>query len=489
MMSFQRAWLFILLAVPFLAGGVVVGDEALLLKTVYSLNSSALSFGEFARSPDGWYIVHHVLWFALIYLTESATAFLHTGRFATEVIISCQTVIAGLTGIVLCYLFLIRRLGMDAARARLAVLAFFAGGYGVYTFCMAGTVESYMVLAMSARLFFSERRLGTRDIWKLAVIDAVLISLKAYSLVFLVATWPLVRTSGRGRIFYGAFLVIILLALVLVKLWLWNPIYASAISNISFADSLSHLVQQLISPWTGLLFCLPILMTLFWCPPAQYWPLLFKSAGLLGCAALFSLYPFFDGDVSGGRYIFPFVVALLPEISVAVSRVLDRAPRAAWLLPVLVFTFLPVAGLAAPFFPDGVMPAPGPCYPEHPAIRSWRIVFAKAADSQEVAVCFHGKQYVMNARDVSSPRLGPWRVAYMLEGGHSPGYRAVAHDKGQQQHNAWGTRLAGLLKSMGLGYPWFWMLAGLTPAIVALWLSIEAAMRINRPGMFLRQAQ
>src|SRR5437868_15022099 len=105
----RYGWLLGLLLVPFLTGGVVVGDEALLLKTVHGLDNSPLGFGAYARSPDGWYIPHHVLWFGLIYLTVHGLALLQASNFVTEVVISSQTVIAGLCALALCYRFLVRQ--------------------------------------------------------------------------------------------------------------------------------------------------------------------------------------------------------------------------------------------------------------------------------------------------------------------------------------------------------------------------------------------
>jgi hypothetical protein len=112
---------------------------------------------------------------------------------------------------------------------------------------------------------------------------------------------------------------------------------------------------------------------------------------------------------------------------------------------------------------------------------------AKIANRPHVEICFHEKKYALSARDIISPRLGPWRVAYMLEGGHSIAYSAVAHDQGQRQHDAWGERLADRLRSRGLGSPWPWMTMGLVPALLAVWLSLWAALRINNPLETSRQ--
>ncbi|HET7086187.1 MAG TPA: hypothetical protein VFI23_15535 [Rhizomicrobium sp.] len=477
----RYGWLLGLLLVPFLAGGVVVGDEAVLLKSVHGLDSSSLGFGAYARGPDGWYITHHVLWFGLIYLTVHALALLHAGNFFTEAVISCQTVIAGLGGVALCHRFLIRKQRLTPPRGLFTVLAFFVAGYGVYTFCMAGVVESYMTLVMAARLFFVEQEIEERDAWKLALLDILLVTLKIYSLIFLAAAWPFLRFSQNARRSYVLVFGPLLLALAGVKLWLWNPFYAAAVGDISVSQSLARFGAQFFSPWTGLLFCLPVLLVLPWTERSRWKALGFKILGLCGCAAFFSLYDFFNGDLAGGRYIFPFVVALLPEVAGAVSRLLDRRPRLAWLLPAAVLAFLPVAGLGYPFFPTGAVAPRGPCHPDHPVIWSWEMVAAKIENRAQVEICFHRQKYLLSPRDAASPHLGPWRVAYMLEGGHSLSYRAVAHDSGQKQHDAWGALLAERLGRLGLGDPWLWRAMGSLPALLALWLSLWTAIRLNSP--------
>jgi hypothetical protein len=481
-LSVRYCWFLVLFLTPFLAGGVVVGDEVLLLHMVQGLDQSASSFPDYARSPVGWYIPHHILWFGFLYLSAHVAALFHASQFLAEVMISCETVAAALTGIALCYIYLVRRQGLSPARAAWSVLALFAGGYGVFTFCMGGMAESYMVLVMAARLFFAHHDIDEAGARKLAVLDAVLIALKAYSLIFVVLAWPLWGASRPARLAYLKSFAALILMLIAVKLWLWNPgpLYYAGLASLQLQVIVLRFVQQFFSPWTGLLFCLPVLLVLLWSEKARRTSLLVKGFALCGCAGFFSLYEFFNGDLAGGRYIFPFIIALLPDIAAAASRLLDRLPRAAFLLPVAIFAFLPVAALGFPFFSGGVVPSQGPCHPEHPVVYSWKVLIAKIDRSELVDICFRQEKYSLSARDVASPRLGLWRVAYLLEGGHSAGYRAATHDQGQLQHDAWGARLTDRLRNVGLGNPYVWKALGLVPALLALCLSLLAAFRIDR---------
>jgi hypothetical protein len=457
-LSVRYCWLLVLFLTMFLAGGVVVGDEALLIQMVHGLDQSTLSFPDYARSPEGWYIPHHILWFSILYFSTHIAALFHASPLLAEAIISCETVAAALTGIALCYIYLVRWQGLSPARAAWSVLALFAGGYGVFTFCMGGMAESYMVLVMAARLFFTGRDIDEAGAQKLAVLDAVLIALKAYSLIFVIVAWPLWCVSRSARLAYLKFFTVLMLMLVAVKLWLWNPdpLYYTDLASLNPQIVVVRFVQQFFSPWTGLLFCLPVLLVLLWSEEARRISLLVKGFALCGCAGFFSLYDFFNGDVAGGRYIFPFIIAFLPDIAAAASRLLDRLPRAAFLLPVAIFAFVPVAALGFPFFSGGGMPSQGACHPEHPVVYSWKILLAKIDQSEQVGICFRQKKYALSARDVASPRLGLWRVAYLLEGGHSPAYRAATHDQRQLQHDARGARLADRLRSIGIGSPYVW---------------------------------
>jgi hypothetical protein len=481
-LSVRYCWLLVLILTPFLAGGVVVGDEALLLRWVHGLDQSSLSFADYARSPDGWYIPHHILWFGFLYLSAHIAALFHASPLLAEAMISCETVAAALAGIALCYTYLVRRQSRSPARAAWSVLAFFAGGYGVFTFCMGGMAESYMVLAMAARLFFADRDIEEAGARKLAIFDGILIALKAYSLIFVVLAWPLWGATHQVRLAYLKSFAVLMLMLIAVKIWLWNPgpLYYAGLTSLNPQVVVLRFVQQFVSPWTGLLFCLPVLAMLLWSQKARRASLLVKGFALCGCAGFFSLYEFFNGDVAGGRYIFPFVIVLLPDIAAAASRLLDRMPRIAFLLPAAIFAFLPVAALGFPFFSTGVVSSQGPCHPEHPVIYSWKLALAKINQSPDVEICFHEEKYTLSARDVASPRLGLWRVAYILEGGHSPEYRAATHDPAQLQHDAWGNRLVDRLRNAGLGSPDVWKALGLAPALLALWFSMLAAFRINR---------
>ena len=482
LLQMRYIWLGILLLAPFLMGGVVSGDEAFLLSSAHGVDNSHLSFAQYARSAEGWYIPHHILWFYVVYSTAHIAAFLHAGALLTEAIISIQTVIAALAGIALCYDFLVKRMKMPPERSAWTVLALFAGGYGVFTFCLAGTPESYMVLIMSARLFLTEPGMDRRQARQLAILDAVLIGIKAYSPIFLVASLPVLGASPQFRMTYLRWLAAPVLLLIAVKLWLWNPspLYYGSLSRITAPDYSSHFLQQFFSPWTGLFFCLPILLMLFWHEKLRRRSLLFKGVGVIGCAACFSLYPFFDGDIAGGRYIFPFVISLLPEIGGATSRLLDRQPRLAWLLPIAVLAFLPVAMFGFPFFMSRGVQSRGACVREHPVVYSWKIAIAKAARQPQVEICFHNEKYVIGTRDVASPHLGFWRIAYLLDGGHSDAYRKTAHDAIQRQHDIQGDRLADMLKKAGLGNPGLWRGLGLMPGILLVLLSILAAVKINR---------
>src|SRR5437870_2036121 len=92
--SIRYLCLYALLLIPFLSGGVVTGDEAQLLSLVHGFDASAQSFGDYARSPEGWYLPHHILWFAILYASSHIAGLLHFNSLLTEAVISAQTIAA-----------------------------------------------------------------------------------------------------------------------------------------------------------------------------------------------------------------------------------------------------------------------------------------------------------------------------------------------------------------------------------------------------------
>ena len=141
------------------------------------------------------------------------------------------------------------------------------GGYGVFVITMGGTVESFMVPVMAIRLFFFEGAVTPLSAGLLALTDTALVAFKLYSLAVIVFTWPLFwsRSSRDARLVYGVTIGLLLAAFVFFKLWTWNPttdydwIVVATVPSV-----LINLFQQVASPWSGLPFCMPVLLVLFW---------------------------------------------------------------------------------------------------------------------------------------------------------------------------------------------------------------------------------
>jgi hypothetical protein len=182
----------------------------------------------------------------------------------------------------------------------------------------------------------------------------------------------------------------LMLALAAVTIWLWNPgpLYSAGLRNLNPADIVVRFVQQFFSPWTGLHFCLPVLLVLLWNQREKRKSLLGKSFALCGCAVFFSLNEFFNGDVAGGCYIFPFVIALLPDIAAARRAfwTVCRAPLSCcrlWFLPscrwrrLVCHFFRPTRCQArAPAIPI-IRSSGSYCWPRSTRASRWISVFAR----------------------------------------------------------------------------------------------------------------
>lgn len=487
----RRLWLYglliSLLLTPFLFGGVMSGDGNEMLELSYRFDNSGLSFHDFVSGPHGGYAFHHVLWFGLTYVTLKVIGIFGAARFLNQVGVSAEQILVALAGVVLCHVYLVRRQKIAPPISAAVLLATFVGSYGIFVITMGGTVESWMIPVMAARLFCFEGPATRPKALGLAVADLLLFAFKAYSAVFIVILFPLFwrRAPRDARLTYIAVLGVLVLAFVLFKLWIWNPM-PEYFEPQNLPDFVWRLAQQIVSPWTGLPICMPVLLVLFWTAPAQRTALYFKLASLLGVMLFFSCYWFFDGGIPGGRYVFPYVLVLLPEIGEAAARLLNRHPRAIWLLPAIVAFFLPTAALSLPYFPKSKIVSTGPCTQLNPGLYAWRLMAKKAAGDHDVAICYLNDGYTMDIRDATSPRTAPLRVAYILSGGHSLSYLATIHDNGeQQQHDGWASMLSARLSKLGLGSPLLWVFLGLLPAFAAICLAIVLAWRISRQSLEL----
>lgn len=478
---------------PFLFGGVVSGDSHGIMLESQNFAESPLSLGEFLRSPSGSYPWHHIIWFAITYTTLRFLSLFSNAPMIVQAVLSAEGIFAALLGLALCYVFLLRRMRLGATISAATILAVFVGSYGIFAITMGGTVESFVIPVMAIRLFFFEGTITRRRAGLLAITDIVLVAFKPYGLVVIAATWPLIwpRAARDARIVYGAVLGALFAGFALFKLSTWNPTGDySWVLVASVSGTLLNLLQQIASPWSGLPFCMPVMMVLFWCEAPLRRALMFKLGGLLCCMLILSIFPFFDGDVPGGRYIFPFLLVLLPEIAAGVAVIARKAPRAMWLLPLCVAAFLPTALYSLPFFLKNELPSTGTCLREHPVPYSWKLIAAQVGRRDQVDICYHGEAYTMATRDAASPRTAPWRVAYFLFGAHSAEYLANVHGYSgeQQQHDKWGAALSARLSGIGLGSPAIWRLLGSLPAIAALLLAVLIALRLNRRPAFSGKA-
>lgn len=472
------------LLTPFLMGGVVTGDEGALLSLVHNLDSSSLPFLEFARLPENDYIFHHLLWFGLLYSSVHVIGLFASSGLVTQAVVSMETVFAALMGMSLCYAFVVLRMRIGKSLGMATITSIFVASYGIFTICMGGFVECYMLLAVALRLFCLWPAISPGKAWKLAILDVVLFALKAYSLIFIIITLPLfwAASDRRSKRTYVITITIGLLIFCGAKLLVWNPLQAyGVIFQISATDMFVHLITQIFSPWTGILFCLPVLIVLPWTAPSLRRSLLYKCAGLLACMLFFSFFSFFDGDVPGGRYIFPFAISLVPELASALTHILTRRPRAIWLLPVATLAFLPVGGIGLPFYPPGVIPSGAPCTQLHPAVYAWKAMMEKRTENENFHLCLRGKKAVLDAKDAISVRIGLWRVGYLLSGGHSREYKQAVHNSGlQKEHDRWSVQLTDRLRADGMGAPSLWYIIGLIPAILALGMTMAISLRISR---------
>jgi len=476
-------WIGLLALLPLMAGGVVVGDEAALLSLARAWDALHITAHEFfLRAP---YAFHQMPWFIIVYSTQRLVGFVTHMALVTESVISTQTVAAGLAACAITYAWLVGRQDQDRARAALVMLGFFFGGYGLFIAFMGEAPECYMALLMAARLFAAEPSMGRQRAIALGLIDGALIVFKIYSVIFVGLMLPLFwqRADRSQQIAYGATVFAVATVVVVSKFSVWNPPAAYIQDlNPSAPAMLSRFFQQLISPWTGLAFCMPFVLILFLMPHPMWRNLAVKSAAIAGCMAFFSLYVFFDGDHPGGRYVFPFLIVLVPEIAAGFMMLTVRWPKAAFVVPLLLLVFLPVGLIGLPFYPgenmrtwDPNVPTTERCMPEHPALFAWKMFMGHVTGTHHVPVCLRGRKRVLDPDEAAIPHTGPGRVAFILAGGVPHDYAGAG-----SPHRAMSVHLRKFLVRVHLDSVVLWNFLTLLPPIVLLAWSLIAAILIAR---------
>ena len=440
--------LFVLFLTPLLARGRAGGDQSEVILEVSNYWDSGLGlmawFSKIAENPTphavlyhhfGWFVVENS-YYSLIKMVFAVCGFSNQALF--EAFLALPETALVLTGMCLAVKYLIERESMSTGTAILVTAGTFGGSTLVFQL-HGGTVECIMIFLMMVRLWASApagEALGIRRAIGLAVVDSLLIALKAYSVIFIIPLFlasPWLKPGGRKSwIVYVVVLTGLAIGWLMVKAQI--PVdshgYYKALLDIppTPAEAATRLGELLLSPYTGIVWAAP-LSFLALAAGRQRLPVAFaKMVGILGILTMLCFFWFwFDGE--GHRYWAPFVVSLLPEVGLGAAR-LAKNWRAVWLaFPIAVALFLPAADywprwLPVYFVTDDHMP-PRPVEIDSsgmldindaelaPPLFAWRVVLAELQGIDSLNMHPFDREVVLPLRAVF-PFTGISRLIFVL---------------------------------------------------------------------------
>lgn len=335
--------------------GRVGGDELDVYLRMVEFQSSGAGLWEFIStfSYGDFIFRHRLVWFLEQVTVVEAYARLtawfggQTKPVVREFLVAYSHTLLVWTAVLLSAAYIWKHSGVRKWHTVLLVYLVWFGGCGLF-FLTGNFVECGMALLVVLRLVTvrAAQPIGRSRMAALVAIDCILIAIKPYSVVFCILTLPSFWPDGKERArFLGTYAFG--LTLVLTPWMFMNGASGSVAVYSSLPWSLSpvtigeRLVHSLLSPAFGVIWAFPALAFAAFSGKGCLRPLAVKGVALLSCLLIFCSLPFWHGQVAGNRYLFPFLLFLLPEISRGFLRLLRAQPKFAWVVPALTLAFGP----------------------------------------------------------------------------------------------------------------------------------------------------
>lgn len=437
------------LTIFWIGDGKSAGDEGVILDFVGALQSMHFHWSEFIAMAgrEHWiYLSHHTVWFCLqlgfLGVYRAAVFFfpLLKDPLLFNWFMSYLLVIPAFAAVYLTYRY-VRTLLTDHHMAVVFCAAIWLGSYGI-GFLTGGFIENALCFFMLLRLLlFNTAPQPTR----LALLDALIIATKAYAFPFCGITMiPLMRKHGKKftAIYSGSFLMFALL-------WLWfktqfPPIVSAYFSWMNGPNlwSLGYFFQKFLHMFLsfsyGLVWTFPLVL-LSWRTPEKS-AVYYKYGGIAAIMLILNLYNGSDGivGIAGNRYLFPFLLCLVPEMALASAALLRRSRHYLWVLVACIVLFFPsleyrhnLVVAKADKFATVLQPShAGPTdsaydiLPQaqiryHPGVFAWRVLLAKW--HQQRTITLDLRDGLREAIDVEAilPMTFMSRFLYAMENGHA----------------------------------------------------------------------
>lgn len=279
----------------------------------------------------------------------------------------------------------LRREGLDQALAGLTLAGVFAGSYAISVLPSSGlgNIEALLICAQlllgetAARSSNADQRSVGRTLL-LGLAGGYLVALRPYALPCVsVLAYLSHRNSADRKLFlvrwsagFGSAVAIgfaakFALAIPFIS---YGPLmFPSPGSKAFFTVYLGRWVAAFFSFSYGIFLTAPFLVFAFWARSSDLW---LKSLAIMLVLAATLLFPFWAGEsgIAGNRYIFAYLLILLPEVGRGFKIVAGRHPRIALVVPLLVLVFLPCMAFRHNVTFDYAVGQPGQPFLSHPAI-------------------------------------------------------------------------------------------------------------------------
>lgn len=448
-MSRRASWIAfsaaILVLMPLLtARGRVGGDELEVFGQLNHFYSTGLSlWGYFESKPVSW-LAHRLYWFLQQYAVVSVVNFgthlagVPDNPFFQQYAVSYSQSLFAWAGMLLCGWYAVLRLKLSYSQACMAVAMVWLTGYGIL-FLIGNYIETTMLFLVACRLFLFRENTDGRShplvVLGLVAVDFLLFAIKPYSIIFTALTLPLALRSEPSRMRFVVRYAFGMLALII----LWELVIFIVANNYGYNSFpwdrtptaiLERFFHSVFSFTFGLAWSFPALWFLLsgWRDNGR--PLAFKLAALLALQLFFCTLPFWHGGMAGGRYLFPFLLFLLPEIVHSFQGIAKRLPSTNLLVVLACLLTLPTIDYrntnSSEYYNQTVIRGVSPedqlfladtyplyDYSLHPVVFAWRVVYAKVSGEATVKV----SESVPAAMPIDAiyPMTGLSRIIYLLE--------------------------------------------------------------------------
>lgn len=305
-----------------------------------------------------------------------------------------------------------------------------SSGIGLFAGGFSECIMSLLVVSLAVQL----DRNGPLPAWRFALLilsGLGLIASKLYAAPFVLALALLVPGSRRSKLLYGAIFLIAPLAWLQIQSAVrasassgMMTFYVSLMEDRNITVLLSESAAFFFSLSFGILPCFPLLLLAGFCSPAKRRTLAIKIAALLGIAVLLLPFPFWagPGGLGGPRYIYPFLLVLIPEVADGLRNLSAVPQRRATLfaIPAAALLFLPsleYRNSLAGRYADSMIRVSDLKWPHteaamHPALFGWKAALAKQAGKGQVSLS-RAQSLTADVQDIF-PMTALSRVIYVL---------------------------------------------------------------------------